>query len=155
MRPVSIILSITLVALNGFLLSPASNRFHPYVLVASLVVALALLALMLVSRGERAAAKSNSTEPANPLPTPATASNQAEAEIVSLLAILQERGRLVDFLMEDITAYDDAKSGPPLVSYMKGARLRCRNISEFDRCAKRVRDHPSPFPRDIQPMNIA
>jgi hypothetical protein len=111
MRPVSIILSVALVALNGFLLSPASNRFHPYALVASLVVALALLALMLVGRGERAAAKTNSTEPAKPLPAPAAASNQAEAEIVSLLAILQERGRLVDFLMEDITAYDDAQVG--------------------------------------------
>ena len=110
MRPVSIILCIALVALNGFLLSPASNRFHPYVLLASLVVALALLALMLVGRGERAAAKTNSTEPANPL-TALAASNQAEAEIVSLLAILQERGRLVDFLMEDITTYDDAQVG--------------------------------------------
>jgi Domain of unknown function (DUF2760) len=39
------------------------------------------------------------------------AGSQAEAEIVSFLAILQERGRLVDFLMEDITTYDDAQVG--------------------------------------------
>ena len=37
--------------------------------------------------------------------------NQAEAEIVSFLAMLQERGRLVDFRMDDITAYGDAQVG--------------------------------------------
>jgi hypothetical protein len=39
------------------------------------------------------------------------AGNQAEAETVSFLALLQERGRLVDFLMEDITTYDNAQVG--------------------------------------------
>jgi len=43
-----------------------------------------------------------------PVPAPG---NQAETEIVSFLALLQERGRLVDFLMEDITSYDDAQVG--------------------------------------------
>src|SRR3984893_13824662 len=110
MRPVSIVLCVALVALNGFSLAPASNRFQWYVLAASLVLALALLMLMLVGRGRRPQAKINSTEAANPLPV-AAASNQAEAEIVSFLATLQERGRLVDFLMEDITTYDDAQVG--------------------------------------------
>ena len=93
MRPVSIVLCVALVALNGFSLAPASNRFQWYVLAASLVLALALLVLMLVGRGRRPQAKINSTEAANPLPV-AAASNQAEAEIVSFLATLQERGRL-------------------------------------------------------------
>jgi hypothetical protein len=110
MRPVSIVLCVALVALNGFLLAPASNRFQWYVLAASLVLALALLVLMLVGRSRRPQTKINSTEAANVLPI-AAASNQAEAEIVSFLATLQERGRLVDFLMEDITTYDDAQVG--------------------------------------------
>jgi hypothetical protein len=42
---------------------------------------------------------------------PPIASHQAEAEVVSLLATLQEKGRLVDFLMDDITAYGDAQVG--------------------------------------------
>jgi hypothetical protein len=95
------VLCVALVALNGFSLAPASNRFQWYVLAASLVLALALLVLMLVGRGRRPQAKIDSTEAGNPLPV-AAASNQAEAEIVSFLATLQERGRLVDFLMEDI-----------------------------------------------------
>ena len=36
---------------------------------------------------------------------------QADAEIVSFLATLQARGRLVDFLMDDINAHDDAQVG--------------------------------------------
>jgi hypothetical protein len=38
-------------------------------------------------------------------------SNRADAEIVSFLALLQARGRLVDFLMDDINAYGDAQVG--------------------------------------------
>jgi len=44
------------------------------------------------------------------MPVP-PASNQAEAETVSFLATLQERGRLIDFLMDDSTTYDDAQVG--------------------------------------------
>ena len=40
-----------------------------------------------------------------------TRANQADAEIVSFLAMLQARGRLVDFLMDDINAHDDAHVG--------------------------------------------
>ena len=39
------------------------------------------------------------------------AANQAEAEIATFLGILQEKGRFVDFLMEDITRYDDKQVG--------------------------------------------
>ena len=44
-------------------------------------------------------------------PIPAPARNQADAEVVSFVALLQEKGRLVDFLMDDITAYNDAQVG--------------------------------------------
>jgi len=36
---------------------------------------------------------------------------RADAEVVNFLAILQEKGRLVDFLMDDITGYSDAQVG--------------------------------------------
>jgi hypothetical protein len=42
---------------------------------------------------------------------PPSAANQAEAEIVTFLAILQDKGRFVDFVMDDITAYDDQQVG--------------------------------------------
>jgi len=46
---------------------------------------------------------------APPLPPARPASS--EAEIVALLATFQEKGRLVDFLQDDITGYSDAQVG--------------------------------------------
>jgi hypothetical protein len=42
---------------------------------------------------------------------PPPAADQAEGEIAAFLALLQEKGRLVDFLMEDVTTYNDAQVG--------------------------------------------
>ena len=75
-----------------------------------MIVALALLLIVIVSRGERPEPEPPKADAAKPMPVPAPG-NQAETEIVSFLALLQERGRLVDFLMEDITSYDDAQVG--------------------------------------------
>jgi len=36
---------------------------------------------------------------------------QIDAELVNLLSIFQEKGRLIDFFMDDITAYPDAQVG--------------------------------------------
>lgn len=38
-------------------------------------------------------------------------SGSAEAEVIAFLALLQEKGRLIDFLMDDIAQYDDAQVG--------------------------------------------
>ena len=50
------------------------------------------------------------------------ATNQADAEVVSFLATLQERGRFVDFLMDDITAYGDAQVGAAARVVHEGCR---------------------------------
>ena len=49
-------------------------------------------------------------EPARPAPAQ-PAPSRADAEIVHFLAMLQEKGRLVDFLMDDINPYSDAQVG--------------------------------------------
>jgi hypothetical protein len=129
-------LCVALVALNGFSLSPGLNGFQWYVLAASLVVALALLVLVLVARGHRPEAKTNGTEAANPFSAAPATTNQAEAEIITFLAILQERGRLVDFLMEDVTTHDDAQVGAAARVVHSGCRaalqehFRIRSIRE-------------------------
>jgi hypothetical protein len=41
----------------------------------------------------------------------AEAPDRAEAEVVTFLAMLQDKGRLVDFLMDDINSYDDSQVG--------------------------------------------
>src|SRR5271163_2243411 len=108
MRIVSIICCIALLTVNALSLFTESSLFHSYFAGASLFVALALLVIISVSRGERP--EPPKADAAKPMPVPATG-NQAEAEIVSLLGLLQQRGRLVDFLMEEITTYGDAQVG--------------------------------------------
>jgi hypothetical protein len=109
MKIVSIILCIALLAMNALSLFTGSSALASYLAGASLVVALALL-VIIFSRGGRPEPEPPKADLAKPMPVPA-AGSQAEAEIVSFLAALQERGRLVDFLMEDITTFDDAQVG--------------------------------------------
>jgi Domain of unknown function (DUF2760) len=102
---------VALAALNALALFPEASNFRLYLTGASLAIALGLLMAILLIRSEKAGPE-NRTETAGPVPVPVLAAgNRAEAEIVSFLAILQERGRLVDFLMDDITTYDDAQVG--------------------------------------------
>ena len=110
-RIVSIICCVAVLAFNALSLFATTSQFHSYFSGASLVVALALLVVMLVNPGKAPEPKRAKAEAARPMAVPAPASNQAEAEIASFLATLQERGRLVDFLMEDITTYNDAQVG--------------------------------------------
>src|SRR3954447_6420313 len=109
LKVISITLCIPLAALNALTLSPETSDFRVYLTGASLAIALCLLMASLLIRGEKAERESR-TETARPAPVPGEG-NRAEAEIVSFLAIFQERGRLIDFLMDDITTYDDAQVG--------------------------------------------
>ena len=109
LKVISITLCIALAALNALALFPETSDFRVYLTGASLAIALCLLMASLLIRGEKAGRESR-TETARPAPVPAEG-NRAEAEIVSFLAIFQERGRLIDFLMDDITTYDDAQVG--------------------------------------------
>ena len=109
-RVISIVCCIALLALNAWSLFTEPSVFHSYSAGASLALAAALLLMIFLSLGARRETGPPKADIAKPMPVPA-ADNQAEAEIVSFLATLQERGRLVDFLMEDITSYDDAQVG--------------------------------------------
>jgi Domain of unknown function (DUF2760) len=121
MKIVSTICCIALLALNAWSLFAEPSVSHSYSAGASLALAAALLVIIFVSPGERPEPEPPKAEIAKPMPFPA-ASNQAEAEIVSFLATLQGRGRLVDFLMEDITTYDDAQVGAAARVVHEGCR---------------------------------
>lgn len=128
MKAVSIIAVLLGLAANAFALLPAANEYQHVLSLGELVaaanayqpillcaaLALGLIALVSVAAirgpkrdGGRAAAQAARPRQVQVLP----AANQAEAEIVSFLATLQAKGRLVDFLMDDINAYDDAQVG--------------------------------------------
>lgn len=99
--------------LQGATLTPVLTALVPWVLVASLalgVIALIGVAATRTAPGE-AEAPAPVAEAVRPAPPPPLPANQAEAEIVSFLGLLQAKGRLVDFLMDNINAYNDAQVG--------------------------------------------
>ncbi len=102
------ILAILLILLNAGLFVPAPADTTRILAFASVVVALLVaVGLFRSSTPEPAPA---AAEAVKPLPA-AVPQNQAQTEVVTLLGVFQEKGRLVDFLMEDITPFSDAEVG--------------------------------------------
>jgi Domain of unknown function (DUF2760) len=110
MRSVSIIAVLLLLAANALTLLPAASAFQPYLSGGALALALVVLITTLAGSGPRGDVKIAGVEAGAQAPVPTHAS-ESDAEIVSFLALLQARGRLVDFLMDDINAYEDAQVG--------------------------------------------
>ena len=118
MKPYLPIAAVVLVVLNGLLLVPGASNYTVPIAIVSLLVAILVFVLSFAGRS-----KANSISSPGPVvtgvpsPSPLTvapplpAAGQAEGEIAAFLALLQEKGRLVDFLMEDVTTYDDAQVG--------------------------------------------
>lgn len=103
-----ILAGIVIAVLNGLALFSDLRPHANYLLVVAMAVALWLVARALVQREPTATVLAPA--PAAPPPPPAV-SREAEATAVALLGIFQEKGRLVDFLMDDIAAYSDAQVG--------------------------------------------
>lgn len=108
MRKLAVPLAVILLALSVLALVPGVRT--SYVLsIAIAAAAVLLLVAVLADRSKdepgRPAAKAAAPVAAMPI------ANQADSEVVNFLAILQERGRFVDFLMDDITGYSDAQVG--------------------------------------------
>jgi hypothetical protein len=110
MRVASILGVLLILAVNGAAVAPATEPFRPYLTDATLALSVLVLVGLLLPARHKSPASKPQAEPARPAP-PAPAAARADAEIVSFLATLQEKGRLVDFLMDDINPYNDAQVG--------------------------------------------
>lgn len=138
MRIVAILAAVVLLALIALTLAPDAEPYRLYLTVAALVVGAAVIVLLLADRGGKgrtAAAKAEAVKPAAPAAAPA-APHQAAAEVVSFLATLQDKGRFVDFLMDDITAYNDAQVGAAARIVHEG----CKRVVQEHFSVKPVRD---------------
>jgi hypothetical protein len=115
MRKLTVTLAFILLALAALALAPDA-ALTPYADAAHAVlpnaIAGAALLLLLAILADRPKAEPTRTaaEAVNLAATAPTA-NHSDAEVVNFLAILQEKGRLVDFLMDDIAGYSDAQVG--------------------------------------------
>jgi hypothetical protein len=107
---------ITLALACVLFFAPIEARFVLPLQILTLALLAGLALLQLFQPGQRRkterealpAKKPAAPEPASAPPGPEAA---AEAGVVQFLARLQEKGRLVDFLMEDITPHSDKEIG--------------------------------------------
>jgi Domain of unknown function (DUF2760) len=110
MRVVLMIAALLLVAVSAAALAPAAEPYRQYLPLVTLALAVLVLIAALLQPRQKSPPPAPAAEPARPAPERPQAS-RADAEIVHFLAMLQEKGRLVDFLMDDINAYSDAQVG--------------------------------------------
>ena len=117
--PISIFL-VVLAFFNAALGLYAGETALALVALATFVASILLLAAILTrpkAEARRPAAETVSAAP------PTLPANQSNAEVVeNFLAILQEQGRLVDFLMDDIKGYSDAQVGAAARVLHEGCR---------------------------------
>jgi Domain of unknown function (DUF2760) len=111
--------AILLAVLNGLLLIPAMSAYLFPIAALAFALAVGVIVLSLLNPQHQATASARTPIAAQPPPAPA---NQAEAEIVTFLSLLQEKGRLVDFLMEELTTYDDRQVGAAARVVHQGCR---------------------------------
>ena len=113
MRVVLIIAALLLVAASAAAMMSVGEPVRQYLPQATLALAILVLIGVFAQPRKQMPQQSPPTEPARPaLVLPQSSSPQSsskDADIVQFLAILQEQGRLVDFLMDDINAYSDTQ----------------------------------------------
>src|SRR6516162_4430372 len=108
---VALILGVLLIlAVNGAAVTPATESFRAYLTDATLALSVLVLIGLLLTTRQKPPPSKPQAEPARAAPS-APASARADTEIVSFLALPQEKGRLVDFLMDNINPYNDAQVG--------------------------------------------
>jgi hypothetical protein len=108
MKPYLSIAAALLVVVNGLLLIPAMSAYSFPMAAIALVLAIGVLALSLIGSRETPAPP---PAPVAAKPPPPPPESQAEAEVIAFLGLLQEKGRLIDFLMDDVALYDDSRVG--------------------------------------------
>jgi Uncharacterized protein conserved in bacteria len=139
MKTIPFLTSILIAILAGLLFVPALQGSAPAL--SALIIALAVITAMLVaiSAKETPSLPAPSTPPPPAAPAPsvappppaAPAAATAEAEILAFLGLFQEKGRLLDFLMDDITSYGDDQVGAAARVVHQGCREVLREYFEI------------------------
>ncbi len=98
MRVVLMIAALLLVAVSAAAVAPAAEPFRLYLSQGTLALAILVLIAVFLQPRPKAPPLTPAAEPARPAPGRPQAS-RADAEVVHFLAMLQQKGRLVDFLI--------------------------------------------------------
>jgi hypothetical protein len=116
MRKLTIVLGVILTALAALAVAPdallASYGALAHAILPQAIAGFAVLLLLVILLDRRVPGPPLRADAQAPASQPAPLlENRHDAEVINLLAMLQERGRLVDFLMDDVTGYSDAQVG--------------------------------------------
>lgn len=103
------IFGLIILVLSIVALLPATQEHAKTLIVVIAAAAIGLIIFGLNQKSDAAPVVDAPAEPAKP--APALLPPRADAEIIGMLSAFQAKGRLVDFLMDDITKYDDAQVG--------------------------------------------
>ncbi|MCD6527584.1 MAG: DUF2760 domain-containing protein [Desulfuromonas sp.] len=115
MTPVLTLFTIAIISTLFFGSVPA--EFQQPMQIAAIALPSLQLILQMLNLGRRNTESTVSEDPAQRQPEQpaaaivATTSDETDAAVVQFLARLQEKGRLVDFIMDDIAAYDNESVG--------------------------------------------
>lgn len=114
MKTNTLIAGILIAALNALVLMPALSQYGAYFLAGSIALALWLVLKAALYKEPQPAEPATELSAERPRATAAPAAapkHSAEAEVLAVVGSLQSKGRLVDFLMDDIGKYSDAQVG--------------------------------------------
>jgi Domain of unknown function (DUF2760) len=144
MRVVLVIAALLAVAVSAAALVPEAEQLRPYLQVATLALGVLVLLLVFLQPRQKAPPPRPQAEPARPAPAQPEG-GRADAEIVHFLAMLQERGRLVDFLMDDINGYSDAQVG----AAARVVHAGCKGVLQEHFRISRLRTEPEGSPVQV------
>lgn len=108
---------LTVAVISTLLYTPVPEELVPKLEWAALGVPLALLLWQMIQISLKDAKKQEGEDTATPQPEPLAAAVEQDpqklqdAAVIQFLARLQDKGRLVDFIMDDMTPYGDEQVG--------------------------------------------
>jgi hypothetical protein len=115
--------AVLLILLSAALLLPAANEFIPEIAIAALIISILLTIALLAGGGQaRHPARFATAEAVKPVALAPVPKSNPQAEVVTLLGVFQDKGRLVDFLMDDITPYSDEQVGSVVRAVHQGCK---------------------------------
>jgi hypothetical protein len=98
------------------------------------------------------AAAPEAVEPARKAPEPPT--ERPDAGAVLMLGVLQREGRLVDFLMEDLSSYPDAQIGAAVRDVQTNCRRALVDAFELEPVLDAAEEQPVTVPQGFDPAAI-
>jgi len=111
MKTNALIAGAAIAVANAAVLIGSLEPFTAHIQAGSIAFGLWLILRAVLTKEAPASAVEAPAEESPSAVPPAIVKNQAETEIVAFLGAFQEKGRFVDFLMDDIAAYGDAQVG--------------------------------------------